>query len=97
MRALIESPDGVDAEMRQVVTKLFEILSTQHLHFARIGAARHAEHCASMGEWKAKYPVRMASSDPGGRDGLSSILPACRFLQPMPPGQRARNLCFDMV
>ena len=40
--------------MGQVVTQLFEVLPTQHLRFARIGTASHAENCTSRGEYKAK-------------------------------------------
>jgi hypothetical protein len=52
MRALVESLDGIDAEMGQVVTQLVEILPTQHLHFARIGTPSHGEHCTSRANEK---------------------------------------------
>ena len=43
VRALIDFPNCRQAEMRQVMLQLFEILPAEDLDFSRIGTAGHTE------------------------------------------------------
>jgi hypothetical protein len=61
--AVVELPNRRQAEMCEVVPKLFDILPAQYLHFERIGTVSHGgSNCTSIGRMEGERKVEWTGS-----------------------------------